>query len=208
MAIVPEVSWQEMVRRRQEHWAATGMTGATVWFTGLSGAGKSTIAAAVEDRLVTAGQSTYLLDGDKLRTGLNADLGFDRAARHENVRRVAEVAKLMADAGVVVLAAVISPYVAGRQHARRIHLEAGLHFAEVHVATPLDVCEARDVKGLYARARAGQMAGMTGVDDPYEAPDAAEVTVQGHGDLAEAVDQVLAELARWGIPPAATAAGR
>lgn len=205
MAIVPEVSWSEMLQRRQEHWDATGTTGATVWFTGLSGAGKSTIAEAVEARLVAAGQSTYLLDGDKLRTGLNADLGFDRPAREENVRRVAEVAKLLADAGVLVLAAIISPYAAGREHARRVHQEAGLHFAEVHVATPLDVCEERDVKGLYARARAGRMQGMTGVDDPYESPDAPELTLQGHGDLAASVDRVLAHLAPWGIPAPADA---
>ena len=144
--------------------------GATVWFTGLSGSGKSTVAAEVERLLVTSGRPAYLLDGDNLRHGLNGDLGFSAEDRSENVRRVGEVARLFADAGVVALVPVISPYVADRARVREIHRMAGLPFVEVHVDTPLEVCEQRDPKGLYAKARAGEITGFTGIDDPYEAP--------------------------------------
>ncbi|MFP3902170.1 MAG: adenylyl-sulfate kinase [Acidimicrobiia bacterium] len=149
--------------------------GATVWFTGLSGSGKSSVAVEVERALVAGGRAAYLLDGDNLRHGLNADLGFSPADRTENIRRVSEVARLFADAGVVALVPVISPYRADRQRARAIHERAGLPFVEVFVDTPLDVCEARDPKGLYARARAGEIRGFTGVDDPYEPPDGPEL---------------------------------
>ena len=145
-------------------------TGATVWFTGLSGSGKSTVAAELERALVAAGRPAYLLDGDNLRHGLNADLGFSAADRSENIRRVGEVARLFADAGVVALVPVISPYRADRDRARAIHESAGVPFVEVFVDTPLEVCEARDPKGLYAKARAGEIKGFTGIDDPYEAP--------------------------------------
>jgi bifunctional enzyme CysN/CysC len=197
VAIVPETTWEIEAEVRSHRWGATGLKGATLWFTGLSGAGKSTIASAVEERLLAQGRAAYRLDGDKLRTGINADLGFDRAAREENVRRVAEVSRLLADAGLVVLSALISPYAAGREFARAIHREARLPFAEIFVATPIEVCEARDVKGLYARARAGEMRGMTGVDDPYEPPVDPELVVEGHGDLETTVDRVLALLAGW-----------
>jgi bifunctional enzyme CysN/CysC len=145
--------------------------GATVWFTGLSGSGKSTVAAEVERALVAGGRAAYLLDGDNVRHGLNADLGFSAADRTENIRRIGEVARLFADAGVVALVPVISPYRADRARARSIHEAVGLPFVEVFVDTPLAVCEARDPKGLYARARAGEITGFTGIDDPYEAPD-------------------------------------
>jgi bifunctional enzyme CysN/CysC len=144
--------------------------GATVWFTGLSGSGKSTVAVEVERALVAAGRPAYLLDGDNLRHGLNADLGFSADDRAENIRRVGEVARLFADAGVIALVPVISPYRADRDRARQIHEAAGLRFVEVFVDTPLDVCESRDAKGLYAKARAGEITGFTGIDDPYEAP--------------------------------------
>lgn len=144
--------------------------GATVWFTGLSGSGKSTVAAELERALVAAGRPAYLLDGDNLRHGLNADLGFSAADRSENIRRVGEVARLFADAGVVALVPVISPYRTDRDRARAIHEAAGVPFVEVFVDTPLEVCEARDPKGLYAKARAGEIKGFTGIDDPYEAP--------------------------------------
>jgi bifunctional enzyme CysN/CysC len=144
--------------------------GATVWFTGLSGSGKSTVAAELERALVAAGRPAYLLDGDNLRHGLNADLGFTAADRSENIRRVGEVARLFADAGVVALVPVISPYRTDRDRARAIHESAGVPFVEVFVDTPLEVCEARDPKGLYAKARAGEIKGFTGIDDPYEAP--------------------------------------
>ena len=155
--------------------AARPSVGATVWFTGLSGSGKSTVAVELERLLVSTGRPAYLLDGDNLRQGLNGDLGFSADDRTENVRRVGEVARLFADAGVVALVPVISPYRNDRDRVRSIHRLAGLPFLEVFVDTPLEVCEARDPKGLYARARAGEITGFTGIDDPYEAPDAPEL---------------------------------
>jgi bifunctional enzyme CysN/CysC len=169
--------WHESDVSRNERWATRGLHGATVWLTGLSGSGKSTIASAVAMALTERGVPVYTLDGDNLRHGLNGDLGFSRDDRVENVRRVAEVARLFADAGVVALVPVISPYRAGRAAARAAHEAAGLEFVEVFVDAPLDVCEKRDPKGLYAKARAGELAGFTGIDDPYEAPEAPEVVV-------------------------------
>lgn len=163
---------------RAERWAKTSSRGATVWFTGLSGSGKSTVAVAVQEQLIEAGQVTYLLDGDNLRMGLNGDLGFSAADRSENIRRVGEVARLFADAGVVALVPVISPYRADRDLARSIHVGAGLDFHEVFVDTPLEVCEARDPKGLYVKARAGEIKGFTGIDDPYEAPRSPDLVVK------------------------------
>lgn len=152
--------------------------GATVWLTGLSGSGKSTIAVALERRLVGEGRPAYRLDGDNLRHGLNADLGFSAGDRAENVRRAGEAARLLADAGVVTVVALISPYRTGRDHARQIHAEAGLPFFEVFVDTPIELCEKRDPKGLYAKARSGQITGFTGVDDPYEPPLAPELVLR------------------------------
>ena len=150
-----------------------------MWLTGLSGSGKSTIAVALEQLLVAAGRPAYLLDGDNLRHGLNGDLGFDRASREENVRRVGHVARLFADAGLIAVAPLISPYVAGRAAVRSVHADAGLPFFEVYVRTSIDVCEQRDPKGLYARARAGELVGFTGVDDPYEEPVAPDLLIDG-----------------------------
>jgi bifunctional enzyme CysN/CysC len=144
--------------------------GATVWLTGLSGSGKSTVAVALEQLLVSQGRPAYRLDGDNVRHGLNGDLGFSEADRTENVRRVGEVARLMADAGVVAIVPLISPYRAGRDHARSLHTDAELPFVEVFVNTPIELCEQRDPKGLYKKARAGEITGFTGIDDPYEAP--------------------------------------
>src|SRR3954463_1522002 len=172
----PNVVWQQGVERSQR-WSALGHGGATIWMTGLPGSGKSTIASGVEASLLDAGRHAYILDGDNLRHGLNGDLGFSAADRTENVRRTAEVSALLADAGVIVLVALVSPYRADRDAARAVHAERGLPFLEVHVATPLEECERRDPKGLYARARAGEIRGLTGVDDPYEPPAAAEVVV-------------------------------
>jgi adenylyl-sulfate kinase len=162
-----------------------------VWFTGLSGSGKSTVAVEVERLLLEAGRSCYLLDGDNLRHGLNADLGFDRPGREENIRRVAEVARLFADAGLIALVPVISPYEAGRMHARRIHEDADLQFVLVHMDVPIEVCEQRDPKGLYRKARAGELTGFTGIDDPYEAPDSADLVLDGSLPAAEAAAKVL-----------------
>ncbi len=173
----PDVVWHDSGLSRAERWATRGLHGATVWFTGLSGSGKSTIASAVATELTRRGVLTYTLDGDNLRHGLNGDLGFSTEDRTENVRRVAEVARLFADAGVVTLVPLISPYRAGRDHARALHDVAGLAFFEVYVDAPLDVCEARDPKGLYAKARAGDLRGFTGIDDPYEPPASPDVVV-------------------------------
>jgi bifunctional enzyme CysN/CysC len=145
--------------------------------TGLSGSGKSTVAVEVERQLVASGRAAYLLDGDNLRHGLNGDLGFTAAERSENVRRVGEVAALFADAGVVAVVPLISPYRADREQARRRAGVAGAAFIEVHLDVPLELCESRDPKGLYARARSGELTGMTGIDDPYEAPVSPEVVL-------------------------------
>jgi adenylyl-sulfate kinase len=165
----------------------------TLWFTGLSGSGKSTIANAVAERLLELGRPAYVLDGDNLRHGLNADLGFSAADRAENVRRVGEVARLMADAGLVVLVPVISPYRADRDRVREAHEAAGLRFVEVFVDTPLELCEQRDPKGLYAKARAGEVTGMTGIDDPYEPPPTPELVLTPAA-LPDQVDLVVAAL--------------
>lgn len=167
-------------------------SGATIWFTGLSGSGKSTVAVEVERQLVASGRPAYLLDGDNLRHGLNGDLGFTAEDRTENVRRVGEVARLFADAGVVALVPVISPYVGDRKRVRVIHAMAGLPFYEVFVDTPIEICEQRDPKGLYAKARAGEIKGFTGIDDPYEAPAHPELRLTpDDGDPATQATQVL-----------------
>ena len=169
--------------------------GATVWLTGLSGSGKSTVAAACERALVDAGRPAYVLDGDNLRHGLNADLGFSAADRAENVRRVGHVARLFADAGVVALVPLISPYRADRDLVRALHAEAGAPFVEVFVDTPIELCEQRDPKGLYAKARAGEITGFTGVDDPYEPPEAPElVLTPADGDAHAMAARLLALL--------------
>ena len=179
----PDVVWHEGHVGREQRAEVTGGAGAVVWLTGLSGSGKSTVAVEVERSLVGQGRAAYLLDGDNLRHGLNGDLGFSAADRDENVRRVGEVAALFADAGVVALVPLVSPYRAARDSVRRRVVGAGLRFVEVHVATPLEECERRDPKGLYARARAGELTGMTGVDDPYEVPADPELTLTpAHGD--------------------------
>jgi bifunctional enzyme CysN/CysC len=152
-------------------------TGTTVWLTGLPGAGKSTISDLTSQLFENAGQATYILDGDKLRTGLNADLGFDRQAREENVRRVGEVARLFADAGIVVIVALVSPYATDRDRVRTIHEATNTPFFEVHIATPLDVCQERDPKGLYAKSQTGEVKGLTGVDDPYDIPTAPDLRI-------------------------------
>ncbi|MEM8618234.1 MAG: adenylyl-sulfate kinase [Actinomycetota bacterium] len=172
------IVWHDTVVGREQRWSTHGLRGATVWFTGLSGSGKSTIANAVAEQLLAADRPAYLLDGDNVRHGLNADLGFSAADRAENVRRIGEVARLMTDAGLVVLVPVISPYRADRDNVRAMHEAAGLSFVEVFVDTPLELCEQRDPKGLYAKARAGVITGMTGIDDPYEAPTSPELRLE------------------------------
>ena len=167
--------------------------GATVWFTGLSGSGKSTVAALAERRLLSQGRPAFVLDGDNLRHGLNADLGFTLPERAENLRRIAHVAALLASSGQVVLVPAISPLNQHRELARRICAEAGIDFYEVHVDTPLEVCEARDPKGLYAKARAGQVSDFTGIDSPYEPPQNPDLTLYPH-DPEQQVTQLIALL--------------
>jgi bifunctional enzyme CysN/CysC len=169
-----QVVWHATAVRREER----ATTGATIWLTGLSGSGKSSVAVELERRLVASGRPAYLLDGDNLRHGLNSDLGFSQADRAENVRRVGEVARLFADAGVVAIVSLISPYQRDRDLVRAAHEQAGVPFLEVFVDTPLATCEERDPKGMYARARAGEITGFTGVDDPYEPPSAPEVLLR------------------------------
>ncbi len=173
--------------------AATGGEGVTVWMTGLSGSGKSTIAYSAEMMLVQAGRAAYVLDGDNLRHGLNSDLGFGAAERSENVRRVGEVARLMADAGLVVLVPVISPFASDRKMVREAHGQAGLRFIEVFVDAPLELCEQRDPKGLYAHARAGEISDMTGLDSPYEAPETPDLTLDSERNSAETLAAHIVE---------------
>ena len=188
-----DVYWHAATVERTARWKRLGLSGATVWFTGLSGSGKSTIADAVAARLIERGRPTYVLDGDNVRHGLNADLGFSAADRAENVRRLGEVARLMADAGLVVLVPVISPYRGDRQQVRAAHEAAGLPFVEVYVDTPLEICEQRDPKGLYARARAGELSAMTGIDAPYEPPKQPDVHLRP-ASLADQTDAVVGNL--------------
>lgn len=174
-----------------------GHRGATLWLTGLSGSGKSTLSHRVEKKLIERGVFAYVLDGDNVRHGLNKDLGFSPEARVENIRRVAEVAKLFTEAGAVVITAFISPYRADRDLARALFPEGD--FVEIHVAASLEVCESRDPKGLYKKARAGQIPDFTGISAPYEAPSAPELVVDtGAADVDACADQVLAYLEKNG----------
>jgi bifunctional enzyme CysN/CysC len=192
----PNVRWQGSRLTRAERWSSLGHAGATVWFTGLPGAGKSTIATAVEERLIASGRPAFLLDGDNLRHGLNGDLGFDDAARCENVRRTAHVARLLAESGTVALVSLVSPYTSDREAAATLHAEDELSFIEIFVDAPLEVCERRDPKGLYARARAGELTGMTGVGAPYEPPSDPDLVLRsGEESVEEAVERVMRLLA-------------
>jgi bifunctional enzyme CysN/CysC len=172
-----DVTWHPSALDRDDRWLAIDQRGATVLLTGLSASGKSTIAVALERRLVERGQSAYLLDGDNIRIGLSEDLGFSPAERTEHIRRVGQVARLMADGGTIAVASLISPLAADRDHLRSAHAEADLPFIEVFVDTPLDECARRDPKGLYAKALAGQIKGFTGIDAPYERPEQPELRI-------------------------------
>jgi len=168
--------------------------GCTVWFTGLSGSGKTTVAVRAEEVLIGAGRPAYVLDGDDLRSGLNADLGFAMADRTENLRRIAHLALMMAEAGLVALVPVISPMRAHRAVARQLHDDAGIDFVEVHVDTSLAICERRDTKGLYARARAGEIIDLTGIGSPYEVPDRPDLRLSPPSDVDSHVAQLLSVL--------------
>ncbi|MGA2319337.1 MAG: adenylyl-sulfate kinase [Solirubrobacteraceae bacterium] len=196
----PNVLWQGTRVTRERRWEALGHGGATLWFTGLPGAGKSTVAAALEERLIAAGQPAFLLDGDNLRHGLNGDLGFDEKARSENVRRTAHVARLLAESGTIALVSLVSPYAADREAAAALHAADDLDFVEIFVDAPLELCERRDPKGLYARARSGDLAGLTGVGAPYEAPADPDLVLGAHAETVEAeVERVLELLAERGL---------
>jgi bifunctional enzyme CysN/CysC len=186
-----DITWHPSKLDRDERWSALGTRGATVWLTGLPASGKSTIATALEEALVRAGRFAYLLDGDNVRHGLSGDLGFDESSRFENVRRVGHVARLFADAGGVAVVALVSPLLEAREHARRLHEEAGLEFIEVFVDTPVEECARRDPKGLYAKAKAGRLSTLTGSGAPYEPPRDPEFTIR---TLEEDVDAAVARL--------------
>jgi adenylylsulfate kinase len=169
------VTWQSGEVSASDRSAFLGQKGVTIWFTGLSGSGKSTIAVALESALMGKQKLSYRLDGDNIRLGINKNLGFSAEDRTENIRRIGEVAKLFSDAGIITLASFISPYLADRGNVRRLHVGAGIAFVEVFVDCSLASAEARDPKGLYKKARAGEIKNFTGIDDPYEAPKNTEI---------------------------------
>jgi len=206
------VTWHDGEVSRSDRNRLLGQRGATLWFTGLSGSGKSTVAVALESALFRLGKLSYRLDGDNVRLGINKNLGFSEEDRRENIRRIGEVAKLFNDAGFISLSSFISPYQRDRDEVRKLHEDAGLVFIEVFVDCRLEVAEQRDPKGLYKKARAGKIKGFTGIDDPYEAPERAEVHL--HTDqttLEEETRQVLEHLHAHGViedlPVRATASG-
>src|SRR6185369_1627224 len=194
------IVWHQGAVTRADREQMNGHKGCTVWLTGLSGSGKSTIAVDLEKRLWERGVRAYILDGDNIRHGLNKNLGFSPEDRTENIRRIGEVAKLFTDAGTVTLTAFISPYRADRDQVRSL-MKAG-DFIEVHVDCPVEVCEQRDVKGLYKKARAGEIKEFTGISAPYEAPNSPELTINTSGQTVEASAlQILGYLERAGIVP-------
>jgi adenylylsulfate kinase len=198
------ITWHEGHVTRDERQKLLKQKGCTIWFTGLSGSGKSTVAFTLEHALVQRGRLAYVLDGDNIRHGLNKNLGFSAADREENIRRIGEVAKLFADAGVVTLTSFISPYRKDRDAVRALHKEGNLPFIEVHVSTPIETCESRDPKGLYKKARAalatGKGMGFTGIDDPYEAPTSPELTLDATGTSPQDATVVLLQyLEKQGI---------
>lgn len=189
------VHWHEGEVTREDRQKVLGQKGVTLWFTGLSGSGKSTVAVALEKELNRRGNLAYRLDGDNIRLGINKNLGFSADDRKENIRRIGEVSKLFCDAGIIVLSSFISPYRQDRDEVRKLHDEGNIDFIEVHVDCSLAAAESRDPKGLYKKARAGEIKGFTGIDDPYEAPEKPEIHL--HSDrmsLQEEVDMLIAEL--------------
>ncbi len=194
------VHWHEGDITREHRHKLLGQRGATIWFTGLSGSGKSTVAVELEGVLHERGVLAYRLDGDNVRMGINKNLGFSAEDRAENIRRIGEVAKLFADSGVIALSSFISPYIADRDGVRALHESAGIDFIEVFVDCDLETAEARDPKGLYKKARAGEIKNFTGIDDPYEAPTGPEIHLRSdRQSLDEEVEQIIAELSQRGI---------
>jgi len=194
------VTWHDGEVTRADRGQLLKQKGATIWFTGLSGSGKSTVAVALETALHRLGHLAYRLDGDNIRLGINKNLGFTAEDRTENIRRIGEIAKLFVDAGVIVLSSFISPYRADREVVRKLHAAGGLDFIEVHVDVPLAEAEKRDPKGLYKKARAGEIKNFTGISDPYEAPESPELVLPTHElSLEQEVEAVLALLKARGI---------
>ena len=194
------ITWHEGHVTREERGRLLRQKGATLWFTGLSGSGKSTIAFTLEHALVQRGRLAYVLDGDNIRHGLNKNLGFSAADREENIRRIGEVAKLFADCGVITMTSFISPYRKDRDLVRQLHEAGKLPFVEVHVNTPIATCETRDPKGLYKKARAGELKNFTGIDDPYEAPLQPELTIDAtHTSPQDAAVLLLKYLEQQGL---------
>lgn len=194
------VVWHQATVTRQRRELQNGHRGAIIWFTGLSGSGKSTLAHAVEETLHQQGCRTFVLDGDNVRHGLCGDLGFSEAGRIENIRRVGEMAKLFMEAGIIVLTAFISPYRADRERVRNMVNEG--EFIEVYCDTPLEICESRDVKGMYKKARAGLIGEFTGISSPYEVPERPELDVDtGTAELEACVTRVIGKLGQFGIIP-------
>jgi len=185
---------------REERNKGLNQKGATLWLTGLSASGKSTMAMALEQVLIQNGHTAYCLDGDNVRHGLNKNLGFSAEDRTENIRRIGEVAKLFADAGIITITSFISPYRADRDLVRKLHDDADLPFIEVFVDCPLEEAEKRDPKGLYKKARAGEIKGFTGIDDPYEAPENAELVIPtAEQSIEESVQTLLAAIEARGL---------
>ena len=198
--IATNITWHEGTVTREEREQLLGQKGATLWMTGLSASGKSTIAVALEQVLNQRGYHAYRLDGDNIRHGLNKNLGFSAADRAENIRRIGEVAKLFADAGVIAITSFISPYRADRDLVRKLHEDGKLPFIEVYVDCDINVAEQRDPKGLYKKARAGELKGFTGIDDPYEAPSKPELHLKTHElSVEQSVRKLLAMLADRGV---------
>ncbi|MFQ3201464.1 MAG: adenylylsulfate kinase [Zhongshania sp.] len=194
------VYWHDGEVSREDRNTLLKQKGATLWFTGLSGSGKSTIAVALEKALMEKGHLCYRLDGDNIRLGINKNLGFSAQDRTENIRRIGEISKLFVDTGVIVLSSFVSPYRADRDIVRELHDAGDMAFLEVFVDVPLDVAEQRDPKGLYKKARAGEIKNFTGISDPYEAPLKAELVLNSHEQtLEEEVNILLAMMTERGI---------
>ncbi len=194
------ITWHEGQVTREQRQSLLGQKGATLWFTGLSASGKSTISMALEHALIESGRNAYCLDGDNIRHGLNKNLGFSPEDRGENIRRIGEVAKLFADSGAICQTSFISPYRADRDIVRALHEAAGLLFLEVYVSCPLEVVEDRDPKGLYKKARAGEIKGFTGIDAPYEEPDNPELVLRTDQlSIEDSVKQLLGLLEEKGL---------